>query len=299
MTGTKRSIRGDLPETDGNVTIARRLEEVAALLEEQGASPFRVRAYRDGAETLRRLPTPVAKIVRLEGETGLQRLPRIGERLARAIAGIVRTGRFGMLERLRGEADPLRLLMSVPGIGKRLAARLYEDLGIETLEELESAAHDGRLSSVEGLGTKRVAGIEDSLAGRLASVRFPQSPSLGLPPPTEELLDVDREYRARAAAGSLPKIVPRRFNVGRVRWLPILQTERGDRHYTALFSNTARAHELGKTNDWVILYHDGAGSEGQHTVVTEARGPLEGQRVVRGREEECARHSQGRTPTVA
>lgn len=88
----------------------------------------------------------------------------------------------------------------------------------------------------------------------------------------------------------LPTIAPRRFNPERRAWLPILHTERDGWHFTALFSNTALAHELGRTGDWVIIYHyDGELEEGQHTVVTETRGPLEGKRVVRGREAECAK----------
>jgi hypothetical protein len=66
---------------------------------------------------------------------------------------------------------------------------------------------------------------------------------------------------------------------------------RGDWSFTALFSNTARAHEFGRTRDWVVLYfYDGAHVEGQRTVVTEARGRLAGMRVVRGREAECVAH---------
>jgi len=72
-----------------------------------------------------------------------------------------------------------------------------------------------------------------------------------------ELLDVDREYREAVQAGTLPAIAPRRFNPEKKTWLPILHTQRGDRHYTALFSNTARAHQSDTTHDWVILYQEG------------------------------------------
>jgi putative hydrolase len=72
-------------------------------------------------------------------------------------------------------------------------------------------------------------------------------------------------------------------------------------HFTALFSNTAFAHEFGKERDWVVLYfHSDSGGEAQRTIVTEARGPLTGQRVVRGRERECLRCYEGaekRQPT--
>ncbi|OOY41366.1 hypothetical protein BOV91_11865 [Solemya velum gill symbiont] len=102
------------------------------------------------------------------------------------------------------------------------------------------------------------------------------------------LLDVDREYREKSSAGELPTIAPRRFNPNGEAWLPILHTERNDWHFTALFSNTARAHELGHTHDWVVIYHyNDHQEEGQHTVVTETHGAMIGQRVVRGLEIEC------------
>jgi len=90
--------------------------------------------------------------------------------------------------------------------------------------------------------------------------------------------------------GTLPTISPRRFNPQRSAWLPILHTHRGGRHYTALFSNTPRAHDLGKTHDWVVLYADGGRRERQFTVITSMYGPLAGKRIVRGREDECAAH---------
>jgi hypothetical protein len=108
-------------------------------------------------------------------------------------------------------------------------------------------------------------------------------------PPVAELLDVDREYRAAAEAGRLPRIAPRRFNPTGEAWLPILHTERGERHYTALYSNTALAHQLGRERDWVVIYfHSDHHPEVQRTVVTERGGHLAGERVVRGREAECA-----------
>ena len=104
------------------------------------------------------------------------------------------------------------------------------------------------------------------------------------------LLDIDREYREKGRAGLLPRIAPRRFNPERKAWLPVLNGRHGDWHFTALFSNTERAHELHRTYDWVVIFHtDPQGEEGQATIVTERRGALAGQRVVRGREPECAR----------
>lgn len=276
------------PARRNNAAAARRLDEVAGLLEQQGANVHRVRAYRAAAQRLRDLEVPAAEILREEGLEGLERLPDIGPVIARAIRSMVTTGRLPILDRLRGEMDPERLLASVPGIGSRLAARLHDRNGIATLEDLEAAAESGRLAAIAGFGEKRLAGIRDTLATRLARIRVPAG-APAEPVPVSELLDVDAEYLRRSTDGDLPRIAPRRFNPEGKAWLPVLHTERGGRHYTALYSNTERAHRLGRTSDWVVLFHDGPEGESRQTVVTERQGPLRGRRIVRGREEECAR----------
>jgi hypothetical protein len=269
-----------------NRDIADRLEEAAALLREQGADRFRVNAYLRAAATIRQCPEPVARIFRAHGLEGLENLPAVGNTIARAIGELIVRGRLPMLDRLRGEVDPTTVLASVPGIGRRLAGRLHEELHINSLEALEAAAHDGRLATLAGFGSKRIAGIRDSLAHRLGRVRRDAS-TADVVPSVVELLDVDREYRKRAAASELPRIAPRRFNPRAAAWLPVLHTVRGSRRYTALFSNTARAHQLGKTRDWVVIYSDNGVGEHQHTVITAERGPLRGRRIVAGREGEC------------
>lgn len=282
-----------------NAEVAARLEEVARILNEQGANRFRVDAYLRASNTVRKLNRQVSEIVRAEGIEGLRRLPGIGETLALAIYQTVVSGRMPMLERLRGEADPVALLASVPGIGRVFAGRLHEELGIDTLEELEAAAHDGRLADIAGLGEKRIAGIRDSLAYRLGRVRDRAvGPELDQPS-VGEILEVEREYREQGAKGLLRTIAPRRFNPEHKAWLPVLHTSRGKRHYTALFSNTARAHAMGRTRDWVVLYYDGGQGERQCTVITSQRGPLEGKRIVRGREAECLEYYFERAPNAA
>jgi len=276
-----------------NEQIAERLDEVARLLNEQGANLYRVAAWRRAAMNLRRLPTSVSQIYEREGTEGLRKLPGVGDRIGIALRDLIVTGKLPMLDRLRGEMDPIEILMSVPGIGRVQATRLHHDLGIDSLEDLEVAAHDGRLASIAGLGEKRIAGIVDSLASRLGRVRQIAA-ATAESVPVEELLDIDREYREAAAAGSLHKIAPRRFNVKGEAWLPVLHTRRDDRHYTVLFSNTARAHELGKTGDWVVVYWDGGSGERQATIVTAHQGPLRGRRIVRGYEADCAKFYEGR-----
>ena len=274
-----------------NDNIAGRLDEVAAVLAAQGANRFRVQAYHRAAETLRSLTQPVSEVFAGEGLYGLEALPGIGTSIARAIRDILQHGKLAMLDRLRGESDPIALLTSVPGIGDVLAARLHDDLGIETLEELEMAAHDGRLKTLVGLGEKRLAGIRDSLAHRLSRLRPPPASAGGADEPSvAELLEVDAEYRREAAADRLKTIAPRRFNPEGKAWLPILHATHGDRHYTALFSNTAHAHQKQKTHDWVALYFDGHDREHRCTVITSEFGRLKGLRIVLGREAECEDH---------
>lgn len=273
-----------------NRAIAQKFRDVALLLEGQGANRFRIQAYRTAAERLERLEVPVSQIIEQQGTDGLLALPGIGVSLARSIHTLVLSGRLPMLDRLRGELDPIPLLTSIPGIGPALATRLHDDLHIQTLEQLEMAAHDGRLADFEGVGPKRLQGIIDSLAARLGRVRKPPPVERGHKTEDasiEELLDVDREYRESAQAGRLRTIAPRRFNPKKEAWLPILHTQRGARHYTALFSNSPLAHELKKTHDWVILYYDDDHGERQCTVVTGRNAPFTGKRFVRGRETDC------------
>jgi hypothetical protein len=156
-------------------------------------------------------------------------------------------------------------LQQLPGIGAGIAAAIAEML------------ITGRWTQLA-----RLRGEADDPAAHTAADARTEPPSV------EALLEVDREYRARAAAGRLALIAPKRFNPEGKAWLPVLHTRLGDWHFTALYSNTVRAHELGRTRDWVVIFfYDGDHREQQCTVVTETRGDLAGKRVVRGREPEC------------
>jgi hypothetical protein len=288
-----------------NPEIAEILERVADLLEAQGANRYRVLAYRTAARTIRHHDRPLSEIFSEGGVEAIDALPTIGRTLAAHVAELVHRHGLTLLDRLEGEVSPERLLATVPGIGPKLAARIHQELSVDTLEDLEAAAHDGRLDRVAGFGLRRIRAIQEELAsilGRsarhrarrrawLESLRTPRADDHVVPrPDVATLLDVDAEYRDRAAKGRLRCITPRRFNPERKAWLPILHTERDDWYLTALFSNTARAHELGRTEDWVVIFYACDGDEGQCTIVNETHGPLLGQRVVRGRETESRQH---------
>jgi putative hydrolase len=227
-------------------------------------------------------------VLERDGIEGLVALPTIGHSIANLVDSYLRHGHMPLLDRLRGEANAEHFFSTLPGVGPELSHRIYDHLHVETLPELFAAAQQGRLEQVPGLGNKRIRAIRESLSQRLGqksvgAKRFETDRSV----PVEELLAIDEEYRKKGDSGELIKIAPSRFNPGNVAWLPILHTERNGRHYTALFSNTARAHELNTTRDWVVVYRDDAHSHGRWTIITSQFGKLHGCRIVRGREDEC------------
>jgi putative hydrolase len=272
-----------------NNEISTRLLEISDLLAQQKANLFRVDAYRRAAATIKNLGQPVVDIVEQKGFDGLTELPGIGEGIASSIYEYVAMGRMSRLESLREEHDPAALFQQIPGVGVKLANRIVEILHIDTLEALEIAAHNGRLAKVPGFSINKAIMVQAWLAQILGRRRETcESSPVVAEPPVGLLLGIDRQYRDKASAGKLPVIAPRRFNPGGKAWLPILHATRGEWNFTALFSNTARAHKLARTRDWVVIFfYDKDHREGQHTVVTEPRGSLAGKRVVRGRENEC------------
>ncbi len=274
-----------------NAEIAGVLEEVAQHLEEAGHQPLLAQAYRSAAHTLRWLDTPAQRILEQQGRPGLESLQDIDDRTAWAIEELVQTGHLDLLDELRADVEPQHVFDRVPGLNAVLARAIETRLGIVTLEELATAAGDGRLERMVEIDPERIPVIRAGLrrlVGRRAVLAAEH-------PPVADLLSVDREYRRRAAAGELHRIAPHHNNPQRVPWLPILHTRRQIHRYTALFSNTHLAHALGKTDDWVIIYSLVLGRVRQDMVATELEGSLAGRRVVRGREGETRDHYQRET----
>ncbi|WP_373028104.1 helix-hairpin-helix domain-containing protein [Sulfitobacter sp.] len=272
-----------------NLFIAEKLSEVADFLERQGATQFRVSAYRDAATYVAGLSEPIRFIYRNSGKRGLEALPTIGVSIAAAIAELLDTDALAILDRLRGSSDPEKIFQTVPMIGPSLAHEIHETLHIETLEALEQAAIDGRLAQVKGIGKRRIESISHSLNDMLARRRPSPVRSPVPEPPVSDILAVDKLYRD--SADSLPTVKPRRFNETGERRIPILHTERGPWQFTALYSNSAAANKYGRTHDWVVIYYEKEGQpDGQSTVVTQHGGPLDGYRIIRGQESACAQH---------
>jgi len=186
-----------------NVEVARAFEEIADLLELQGANPFRVRAYRNAALAVGNRAIDLAAAVR-RGRA-LPKIPGVGADLAGKIADIARTGTTPLLERLRAKAPAgVSALLRVPGLGPRRVQVLARRLGIDSVAALERAAAAGELRGLPGFGAKSEAALLEAAREQLPKERrFARAVAL---PQAEALLRELRQARgvqAAEAAGSL------------------------------------------------------------------------------------------------
>ena len=147
-----------------NVEIAHVLAEVADVLEIQGADSFRIRAYRNAVRTIEEQIRPLERMV-AEGAP-LTDLPGIGKEMAGHIRELTTTGTLALRDRLIAEIPrSLIELMRLPGVGPKKARRLWDELHVGSVDELEAAAREGRVAALAGFGdktqTRILAGIED------------------------------------------------------------------------------------------------------------------------------------------
>ena len=155
-----------------NEEIAHAFDEIADLLEIEGANTFRVRAYRNAARNLRSLGQEIAVLI-ANGED-LTRLPGIGKDLAAKIQEMIETGKVRTLNELHKEIPPgVEDLLQIPGLGPKRVKALYHSLGIKSVKQLEQAVRNGQVRSLPGFG----AGIEHNIlavidAHRDAEKRF-------------------------------------------------------------------------------------------------------------------------------
>ncbi len=146
-----------------NDQIAATLDEVADLLEFQGANVFRVRAYRNGARAIRELPQSVARLVE-EDPGRLREIEGIGPSVAEKCVTLVRTGRLPQLEALLEQTpESVLTLLRIPGLGPKKAALLYQQLGIATLGQLRAACEARQVRTLKGFGAKTEQAILDGL----------------------------------------------------------------------------------------------------------------------------------------
>src|SRR5881394_3931649 len=131
-----------------NAAIARVLREIADLLEIKGDNPFKIRAYRNGADIAGNHPHDLSSL----DETGLREIPGIGKDLAARIREIATTGGAAFHRDLVAEFPPTILdLLRLQGVGPKTVAVLYRELGVRTIDDLEAAARSGRVRSLRGM----------------------------------------------------------------------------------------------------------------------------------------------------
>jgi DNA polymerase (family 10) len=135
-----------------NPAIARIFSEIADLLEIKGENPFKIRAYRNVSETIAHASEKLADL----NEERLRAIPGIGKDLASKIREIAETGGARYHQDLLEQFPPTILdLLHLQGVGPKTVALLYTELGIKTIEELETACGDGRVRGLKGLGPKK------------------------------------------------------------------------------------------------------------------------------------------------
>ncbi|HET9261586.1 MAG TPA: DNA polymerase/3'-5' exonuclease PolX [Vicinamibacterales bacterium] len=146
-----------------NLAIARILAEIGDLLEIKGENPFKIRAYRNAAETIVHTPGRIADLTPQERLA----IPGIGKDLAAKIAEAIETGTIAYHQNLLQEFPPTVLdLLHVQGIGPKTVALLYRELGIRTLDDLQRAAAERRLRGLKGMGARKEQQILRSLEER-------------------------------------------------------------------------------------------------------------------------------------
>ena len=146
-----------------NNEIAAIFDELADLLEIEGANPFRVRAYRNAARTVGGLSAGVSEMIKAGKD--LTRLPGVGDDLANKIKTIVETGKLPLLEEIRQRVPAaLSDLMRIEGLGPKRVKALYDKLKINSIDDLKSAAEAGEIRELEGFGEKTEAMIKAHIA---------------------------------------------------------------------------------------------------------------------------------------
>ena len=147
-----------------NAQISDVFDQVADLLEFQGANPFRVRAYRSAARAIRDMLATVSSILADETQA-LTDVPGIGKDLAAKCQILVDTGSLPALEELKAEIPAsVMALLRVPGLGPKKAAVLHKELGIDSLDQLAAACNEQRVRDLKGFGAKTEAKILKGLA---------------------------------------------------------------------------------------------------------------------------------------
>ena len=233
-----------------NADITAVFEEIADLLEIEGANPFRIRAYRNAVRILSELSQDAR--VLLEKGDDLKRLPGIGDDLAAKITEIVATGSCSLLQRLHKELPPaITELLHIPGLGPKRVKALYHDLDVQTMEQLYRAARDGRIRALPGFGEKIELNILQAVEAHVSQARrFKLATAAQYAEPLRAFLQAIRGVAQVTVAGSFRRM---RETVGDLDIL--VTTAEPDavmQHFTA-YDEVAEVLSAGSTRGSVVL----------------------------------------------
>ena len=233
-----------------NVEIARALREVADLLELRNENPFKVRAYRNAARTVEGLSRRVAELV--EAGEDLEELPAVGKDMAAYITELVRTGRLRRLEQLEKRVPHgLAELTQLEGVGPRKAMRLHEELGVDSIADLEKAIRAGEVEALPGFGRRSAAKMLQAIRDHrrhLARFKLSDADQLVRPilehmraAPGIEELEVAGSYRRRVETiGDVDVLAAAR------KPAPVMD------HFTA-YPGATRVESAGPTRGTIVL----------------------------------------------
>lgn len=172
-----------------NAAIAQVFQDMADLLEFKEENPFKIRAYQRASHTIDDLPMDLGQVM---SEGKLRDIPGIGEAIARKITELLTTGRLEAYEKLRSEfPESINSLLAIQGVGPKTAVRLYKELDVSTVDDLEKAIQDGQVAALYRLGGKTAENILHHIQTlRRKDQRVPLGQAL---PVAEEILaELDR-----------------------------------------------------------------------------------------------------------
>ncbi len=161
-----------MPHAQSNRDVADTLRRLADLLEIRGEAVFKIAAYRRAAESIITVAEPISA-VHARGE--LEQVPGVGKAIAQKVADLLNTGTFKLLDEVQAEIPPgVAALLRVPDVGPKRARLLYEQLGVQSIEDLQAALDSERLAATKGIGVTGARRIAEGLASlRPADSRLP------------------------------------------------------------------------------------------------------------------------------
>ncbi|MFG1690835.1 DNA polymerase/3'-5' exonuclease PolX [Gemmatimonadota bacterium] len=234
-----------------NLEVAGSLTELADLLEIQGANPFRVRAYRNAVRTINGLTRSLVSMI--EAEEDLTELPGIGKDMSGHIRELIETGELGRLREVLEEVPRgVVNLMKLEGVGPKKARKVWEELDVTTVDELETAVQAGRVEELGGFGKKSCEKILTSIEDFRKHIgRFLLSEVDALISPLLEHMKEAPGVERLEVAGSYRR---RRETVGDVDLLALCEGDsRGVMDHFTAFAGGSRVEASGETRGRIVL----------------------------------------------